>query len=98
MLGQELVRLAEGLLDSELELVNAAVQLGLPPAFSEVLAIEENSCNIHISVAVRRDGGERRPDARGRRRPALQPAVRDPRPGPSDDRSRKLARSLVEWH
>ena len=24
--------------------------------------------------------------------------LRDPRPGPSDDRSRKLARSLVEWH
>ena len=62
MLGQELVRLAEGLLDSELELVNAAVQLGLPPAFSEVLAIEENSCNIHISVAVRRAGPDGIPD------------------------------------
>ena len=26
------------------------------------------------------------------------PELRDPRPDPSDDRSRKLARSLVEWH
>ena len=29
---------------------------------------------------------------------ARHPELRDPRPDPTDDRSRKLARSLVEWH
>ena len=50
MSARELTRVAQDLLESEFELAGAAMQLGLTPAFTEVLAIGAKIYNVSEPV------------------------------------------------